>query len=245
MTRLSSLIVPSLADVVGFGLTLLLLPWLRIRFQELGFMNTVIVGAAFLLFCLGVYALKRLEPDSDGISLAWLGRRGWSILGVFFALFMMLATAYVAGFLDSLAGLNRQLLDEPSITIYLLLTPASWFGLALIYMLLLSADIETTVTANTGRYVAYAFAGLASVNLMAAVCTAILRAVADRFETVGSGVFVWGLALTLLLLLFGPPRLLYRAKQAHWGSLITFVPYLGYLAWLVLPDTNLYGLPGI
>ena len=225
-------LAPFLADLAGLGLTFLLLPSLYRRFQLLSFVNSLLLGAIFGLFCLAVYGIKKLRPALSGPKP--LPRRPLAGLGVLFAFFITLAITYVVGFLDSVVDLDRGLLDEPSATMYLLLTPASWFGLALIYMLLLSAPIEVSVRPHSGRYVAVTLLALSGVNLMAVASTAVLQALRARFQP-GAPYLSAGLTLSLFLLLFAPPRLLYLVKQRHPLSAVpSFLLLLVYLAWLTV-----------
>lgn len=228
-------LIPFLADLIGVALAFLLLPPLAVRLQELAFFNSVILGLAFLLFCLAVYALKKLSPVEPAPFAGILARRPLSVLGVFFALVFTLAIAYVVGFLDSVVDVNRFLLDEPAVTLYLLLTPASWFGLSLIYMLLLSGETEQTVQPGSGRYALFSLLGLSGINLMAVVFTAVANALWVRFDTLGGAYLIFLLTFLLYLLLFVPPRLLYEAKQNRPWGLLTFLPLLLYLAWLSVP----------
>ena len=226
-------LIPFLADLLGVGLAFLLLPVLSEQLQELGFINSVMLGLFFLLFCLAVYALKKLAPAGPPVGEILLGKRPLAVLGVFFALVFSLAIAYTAGFLDSVIGVNRFLLDEPAVTIYLLLTPASWFGLSLIYMLLLSSEAEQTVQVGSGRYALLSLLGLTGVNLMAVAFAAVGIALSTRYSPAAIPLLAF-LTFLLYLLLFAPPRLLYQTKQPRpwWLGLVTFLPFLLYMAWL-------------
>jgi hypothetical protein len=224
-----------LADLVGFALIVALMPLLILQFQNLGFFNTVVIGAFFVLFCLAVYGLKKLRP-SGGPGLAvpafLLEKRALGALGVLFALSLSLATAYVAGFLDSVVALNRDLLDEPSVTIYLLLTPASWFGLALIYMLVLTSETEASVESMTARYWFVSFLGLAGVNLMGVGLTAVWRALWERFGAAPGATSLVALNFVLYLFLLGPPRLIYLARNGRLIAVVTFLVFILTLALL-------------
>lgn len=239
MKRLiSTLIPPILADLTGLALVFLLLPVLTVRFAQLSVINSVIMGSFFVQFCLSVYGIKKLGDDAKGKHLLpplLLERRALGALGVLFALFLSLATAYVVGFLDSVVAINQGLLDEPSITIYLLLTPASWFGLALIYVLVLSSDVEATVARDEYRYLFVSFLSLSGVNLMLVVATAVWQAVWSRFALVEGATLFLILNFVLNLLLFGPPRLLYLTKNPRWVAILTFVPFLIYVTTLAAP----------
>ena len=238
MSRLNKNIPSLLADLAGLGLAYLLIPLLSRQFQDLSFGNSVLMGVFFLLFCLSVFAIKKLRPLSGReIALpAFLFEKNiLGALGVLFALSISAATAYVVGFLDSVVAINRGLLDEPSVTIYLLLTPASWFGLALIYMLLLTSDTEATVEPTTARYWLVSLMGLTGVNLMGVVFTAVWQALWARLSGIqGAGYFLF-LNLVLYLFLLGPPRLFYLVRNHRLVSVITFLPFILYLAILAAP----------
>lgn len=229
-------VIPLFTDLLTVGLAILLLPALASRFQDFSFMNSVLAGLFFLIFGLAAYGIKTLRPATDDRPpLAFLlERRPLSALAVFFSLALMLAVAYVAGFLDSVVDINRGLLDEPSVTVYLLLTPASWFGLSLIYMLVITVETEPKVAPGTGRRAFVSFLALTGVNLMAIMFTAVLQAVAARFGPVANGLLFTAIIFVLYLLLFGPPRLLFFARQRSWTAVVTFLPLLALLAWLAI-----------
>lgn len=238
MTWFNKSIAPLLADLAGLALVLLLLSPLGQQFQDLSFVNSVWMGFFFVLFCLAVFGLKKLRPftaQEETFSSFLSEKNTLGALGVLFALSISTATAYVVGFLDSVVAINRGLLDEPSVTIYLLLTPASWFGLALIYMLLLTSETEATVEPQTARYGVVSFLGLAGVNLMGVVLTAVWQALWQRFTGVDGAVWLVLLNFVLYLFLLGPPRLIYLSRNRSLLSMLTFLPLLLYLALLATP----------
>lgn len=229
---------PLLADLAGLGLALILLPLLSRQFHNLGFVNSVWMGFFFVLFCLAVYGLKKLRGFSSQkeiIPAFLLEKQALGALGVLFALMVSTATAYVVGFLDSVVAINRGLLDEPSVTIYLLLTPASWFGLSLIYMLLLTSETEATVEPHTARYTLVSLLGLVGVNFMGVVFTAVWQALWQRFSGVEGTTLLVVLNAILYLCLLGPPRLIYLSRNRHIIVVLTFLPFLVYLAFLATP----------
>lgn len=222
------------ADLLGFALVLLLMPQISRQFQNLSFFNSVLMGIFFVLFCLSVFGLKKLRQTSTvsaEFSSRFLQKRTLSVLAVFFALSISTATAYVVGFLDSVVAINRGLLDEPAVTIYLLLTPASWFGLALIYMLVLTNESEASVEPTAVRYGLVSLLGLIGVNFMGLVFAAVWQAVWTRFSSVQSATVPMVLVLfVLFLLLLGPPRLIYLSRNPQLASVLTFLPFVLYLA---------------
>lgn len=228
-------IIATLADLVGVGLFLLLMPLLVEPFNNTGFLNTLWMGLAFALFCVAVFYLQKLLPLDDSPRPTWLTRILANkpllvALAVIMAFFTALATAYLVGFLDSVVNLNRGLLDEPAVTIYLLLPPASYFGLALIYVLVLSAPTGAIIEPANSRYALVAFLGLCGVNLMAAVLTIVASVLVDRFLPGESALWPGLLLYILLFLLFLPPRLIYLARVNRPVTLLTFLLFLAFLA---------------
>lgn len=226
------------ADLTGFALALWLLPPLSQQFQNLGVINSVLMGLFFVLFCLAVFGLRKLRLTTmtgASVPAILLEKQTLGALGVLFALAISTATAYVVGFLDSVVAINRGLLDEPSITIYLLLTPASWFGLALIYVLVLTNETEPTVEPASGRYWAVSLLSLAGVNLMGVAFAAVWQALWHRFTGVQGATLLIALNFLLYLLLVGPPRLIYFSRSRSVLSLLSLIPFLLFLAFLATP----------
>jgi len=227
-----------LADLLAFALALWFLPQLSQQFENLTFFNSVLMGIFFLIFCFSVYGMKKLRaivPAGMTIPPFLLEKRLLSVLGVFFALTISAAIAYVVGFLDSVVAINRGLLDEPSVTIYLLLTPASWFGLALIYMLVLSSETEPAVKPSTLRYGIVSLLSLLGINVMGLAFVAVWQAVWARFSTVQVGTTALLLNLILFLLLLGPPRLIYTARVRQVIPIATFLLLIAYFAVAAAP----------
>lgn len=238
MTLLHKELPPLLADLAGLLLIVLVLAPMARQFQDLGFANSVWMGFFFVLFCLAVYGLKKLRPvagQEQGLLAFFFEKNTLGALGVLFALSISAATAYVVGFLDSVVAINRGLLDEPSVTIYLLLTPASWFGLALIYMLLLTSETDATVEPQTAHYALFSFLGLAGVNLMGVVFTAVWQALWRRFSGVDGSAWLVLLNFVLYLFLLSPPRLIYVARSRSILAVLTLLPLLLYMAFLAAP----------
>ena len=220
-------ILPLLADLLALLLFLPLTAPLAQQFQKLSFFNSLLVGAFFVVFCFAVYGIKKLQLAPGGHRPPWIlafteKRRLQAFLGILFALFLALAIGYVTGFLDSVAGLNRTVLDEPSVTLYLLITPASWFGIALIYMLVLSSPMKSTVIPASSRFAAVTLFSALGVSAMAACTVAIFQAVAIRFAYPGT-VLAGILLYLLFLLLFLPPRLHYAAAAGRPATVLTFM----------------------
>lgn len=229
MMQRGAALIALAADTLGLVAAILWLPALAGQFARLTFVNSVYLGLFFLLFLLAINVFRRLRPAP------WLHDRRMLLLAGFFAFALSTAVGYSVGFLDSVANMNREIMDEPSVTIYLLLSPASWLGLSLIYVLLLSTESE----ARPWRPLR-AFLALVAANGMAIALAAVARAFWQRFDPADAWLPILA-TLLLALLLFAPPRLIYLGKEESarlpalpaWLSLLLF---LGYLSWAaVLP----------
>ncbi|MDX1665101.1 MAG: hypothetical protein R3272_15020 [Candidatus Promineifilaceae bacterium] len=230
--------MPPLADLSSLLLALALLPVLSAQFRQLGFANSLVLGGLFILFALSVTVLRRVAPPAGARLLPGGDRRIWAALGVLFSLFFTTGVLYVSGFLDSVLALGRGLMDEPSVTLYLLLTPASWFAVSLIYMLLLSSETEPSVPRGSARSAVLAFVALVGVNLMAVGATAVWQAALRRFGLAQTDAGLWAVALFFLyLFLFGPPRVLYAARRDRLGAAVAMASFLLFtlaLVWLAV-----------
>lgn len=222
MSQTQRFLVVLLADAIGVGLFVWLSPLLEGQFRIEQFMNSVWIGLAFLLFIFGVNGIKKLEPMSNGLP-AWLRslfqQRTLGILGGIFAIALTILVGIVVGFWRSSINLDQTLLDEWAVSLYLLLTPASWLGVASIYVLLLVSETEPSVESGTNRYGRNAFLGLLAINVMIIV-------VLVGFVPAGSSSTTLLLFIPLLLILFLPPRLIYFSKHLDWTSLPTFAWWL-------------------
>lgn len=224
MMQRGAALIALAADALGLVAAILWLPALAEQFARMTFVNSVYLGGFFLFFLLGINVFRRLRPAP------WLRDRRMLFLAGFFAFMLSTAVGYSVGFLDSVAGMNREIMDEPSVTIYLLLSPASWLGLSLIYVLLLSTESE----AQPWRPLR-AFLALAAANAMAIALAAVARAFWLRLDPANGWLPILA-TLALALLLFAPPRLIYLGKEGAarppallaWLSLFLF---LGYLSW--------------
>lgn len=224
MMQRGAALIALAADALGLVAAILWLPALARQFARLTFANSAYLGGFFLLFLLAIDVFRRLRPAP------WLRDRRLLFLAGLFAFVLSTAVAYSVGFLDSVAHMNREVLDEPSAAIYLLLSPASWLGLSLIYVLLLTTESEARPWQPLR-----AFLALVAANAIAIALAAVARAFWLRLDPANGGLPILA-TLALALLLFAPPRLIYLGKEEAarppallaWLSLFLF---LGYLSW--------------
>ena len=239
MKQLNTYLPPLIADGLGVLFLFWVTPPLLAQFSDKVFINSVIIGGFFALFCWAVVLIRRLQNGPGGIDL---NRYKWWLVGLSlpFIFFVIWGIADVIGFLDSVLVINNALLDEAGATIYLLITPASWLTIGLIYSAILAFEMEQTAPRTTIRHFLYATLGLSGVNLMIAVVMAYWGVLWQRSAPAGSPVASLLWLLPLFLLLFGPPRLVYLARRPHWLPLLTFLGLMAFYAWqlangLILP----------
>lgn len=223
---------PVAADAVAL---ILLLWWLRPLaqgLQEQSGLNVVWLGGAYTLLCLGVYAIRKLEPTPSATAGPWLGARMRAALGALFGLAMMTAVAWQLGFFDVAATLDPMALGEGEAASFFVFAPSAWLGLSLFYVIVLAFNVTPTISRSARSYPWLALAGLLGVNAMLLLATAQLRAVAA--EVVSGGRFLWFAAgFVALLLLFAPPRLLYLSRQPRLIAAITSLVLLASCAWWI------------
>ena len=222
--------------VVADGLALLLLLfWLRplaARLQEQSGLNVVWLGGAYILLWLGVYVIRKLEPAPAAPSLTQPAPKIRGALGLLFGLGMMTAVAWQLGFFDVALTIDPMALGEGEAASFFVFAPSAWLGLSLLYVIVLAFNVTPTVGRGTGTYSWLALAGLLGVNTMLLLAAAQLRAIA--IDITGNGRLFWFAAAFLtLLVLFGPPRLLYLSRQPRLSAVATFLILLLYCAWRI------------
>ena len=193
-----------LADAAALAAMFLLFPRLTARLAEPSGLNTLLFIGGFLLFCVGVFWLRRLRPLSgDG---EW-ARRGWRVaLAVVFALAMSLVIAWQLGFFRSGLLVDTRDLGEGGSASYFVFGPGAWLGFSALYVLVLGFSVTPSVAVESGRWTWVATLALLATDVMLRLAAAQARAFASEAA--------WTLPLlyALLLVLFLPPRLVYVAR---------------------------------
>lgn len=211
-TLSATTLIPALvADIIGlFGLWLIF-PTIAERFQEPSGTNALILSLGFILFCVGVFWLRRMRAaNSDGERIA----RGWWVaLAAFFAVTMSLAISWQLGFFESGSLVDTRDLGEGGSAVYFVFAPGAWLGFSFLYVLVLAFTVSPTIEAYDRRRSLIAFLSLLSANVMLLLLGAQARAIA------GDQPIVWAAILVVWFsALFFPPRLIYTLRQARWPS---------------------------
>lgn len=225
---LTSYLLPLAADGMAMLLLGLLQP-LAQRLQQPSGLNVVALGGGYVLLCLGVYVIRKLEAVQ---AVSWFGARVRGALGVLFGLAMMTAIAWQLGFFSVALTVDPMELGEGEAAAFFVFAPSAWLGLSLLYVIVLAFNVTPTVHQGAASYPWLALAALLGVNVMLLLSTAQLRALAT--EAVINNRLLWFAASYVgLLLLFAPPRLLYLLRHPRLSAVVTFLILLVMCAWWV------------
>ena len=209
---LSTAILPALlADVAGLVAMFALFPPLAARLGAPSGINALLLSGGFVLFCIGVFWLRRLRP-MDGGDGEW-APRNWRIgLAIAFAAVMSLAIAWQLGFFRSGLQVDTRDLGEGGSASYFVFGPGAWLGFSALYVLVLGFTVRPSIAPDSGRWTAAAALSLLAANLM------LLLLSAQAQPLVGEAALWLPLLFAGLLLLFLPPRLVYIARGPGFPS---------------------------
>ena len=120
----------NLADLIGLVLFWALVPRLTTRFQQKTAVNALIIGGVFLLFCLAVFFVRRLQGETEG---AYIDPGGLSVfLGVMFGIFVSFMMAEAAGVFDNLDTMDLDT-NNPAVSVGILAVMLAWLVLIFLY----------------------------------------------------------------------------------------------------------------
>jgi hypothetical protein len=219
-------VLPVVADGVALLLAVLSLPALVRQLETPGGWNALLLTAVYLLFCLSVYLIRKLQPLPLS-TMPWrppaalLTRRVLGALGALFGLAMTTALALQLGFFQVWEEIRLLEFGEGETAVFFAFAPGAWLGVSMIYILILAFSVEATVSPYEGRYPWLTLAGLLGMNGMLLLAAAQFGAL-----WMGSGLATAvRLLLTFggLLLLLGPPRLLFWRRQPRRNSVFSFL----------------------
>ncbi|HSH04056.1 MAG TPA: hypothetical protein VLL52_16190 [Anaerolineae bacterium] len=166
----------------------------------------------YLLFCVGVYGLRKLDvKDGErGWGYSWWvseATKSWrAVVGVWIAVLFVVALLHQVGYLASLPIVDARTLGEGEAVAYFVMAPGAWLALALIFALVTGSQFEMTVGRDWRWYGLVVGLGVVVVNGMALLLGWELAAVWQLVSGEGWGV-VGGVVGGLLLLVgFMPLR---------------------------------------
>lgn len=224
-------LAPVAVDLMSIGLYAALLPLLVSRFQQKSMINPLIIGLVYLLFCLSVYIIRRVEPgrgESFNIdSMAVLG-----FLGAAFGMFLTYMAVESGGILDHL----EIDLESGAASFGLMLASFLWLGLVFLYAGILLIDIQPTISHATAQAMWLELFSLIGVNLMIILTAAFWETIFIGTEpydavTVGGKILIFIATFAFFLFFFAPPRMLFLTRNPSLGAIASFLLQTGYYVW--------------
>lgn len=218
------MLVPVLADALALVALLLWLPGLATRLQTPSGTNALLLTLTYVLFCVGVFLLRKLMPAATGGRGAppavFGNRRVRALLALLFALLMVSALAFQLGYFAVFDEVTIGYLDEGSSSAFFALAPGAWLMFAMVYILVLAFTVTPAVAPGRPRYAIQALLALVMTHTLFVYSVGQLRAL---LLLAGGGSLGTALASAVLLLLgFLPPRLVYQEKLPQWVGLVSF-----------------------
>ncbi len=229
--------LPVIVDGLTFLAMLFLLPGFAQRLELPSGLNALLLVLFYVLFCVGVYLIRKLENQE--------GNRRWQPLSTFlnpkvravlaflFGLLMMTTVAYQIGYFESIQSLGAATLDEGDSSALFVYMPGALLGFSMLYILVLAFPVQSNISVDSKQFPVLALLGLILTNGMLLFTTAQARGMTT---TLGSpdGIGAYAVSLLVLLLSFAPPRILYQNKQPYPYGLISFLILLLAAAWQVV-----------
>ncbi len=222
MLKQSQVILGALAPVVDGTAVLLgffFLADMSAGFAERRATNVAALTLVYFVFCVAVYLIRKLEPQLAAAEAkvhvpAWLTTRlTMTILAVIFGLTLAVLLLQLLGYWESVLLVDDRRLGAGESSAFFVYAPGAFLAASLFYILVLSAPTRETILVGSRRYVPLALLGLAGVNGMMLLLTAVFQSL----------LLPWYLLLPALLLLFGPPRVWYLCKRPSLLPLISFL----------------------
>lgn len=216
-TKSNAIPWPAVLAAVVDGATMVvagvLLSDLTTRLAAPSGLNTLLVSVIYVLFALGVYLMRRLEPMPDG-EASWASPRVRGVLAVLFGLVLTTAVAWQLGFFSSVEAIDMNQIGEGPSSAFFVFGPGAWLGFSMLYILVLAFPVTPTVRPTSVRYTMFALYSLVMTNVM----LVLLSVQASVMLPDGSS-WAWAIPASVgLALLFGPPRLFYAARTHGLGS---------------------------
>lgn len=227
--------LPLLADAAALLAGFFLLPALAAQMAAPSTMNVIILTAAFVLYCIAVYLIRKLEPAGGRVPLpeALLRPLTMRVLAVLFALAFAALILAQFGYWDLIFVVDDRVLGAGESSAFFVYGPGAWIGASLFYVLVLSASVRVTIRQGQANYSWLALLGLLGINGMLLLVTAVLQPLWST-GNLPTGLAGFLPALLLLTLLFAPPRIWYLVKRPSRLSLASFVLVLIIFAGLLV-----------
>lgn len=229
--------LPVIADGVTFLAMPFLLPGFAQRLEEPSGWNALLLILFYLLFCIGVYLIRKLESQEGNSRwqppVIFLNPKVRAVLAFLFGLLMMSTVAYQIGYFESIQSLGAATLDEGDSSALFVYMPGALLGFSMLYILVLAFPVLSNISADSKQFPILALLGLVLANGMLLFTAAQARGMTTALG-LADGIGVYVASFLVLLLSFAPPRLLYQNKQPYPYGLISFLILLLAAAWQVV-----------
>lgn len=234
--RILNELLPLLVDAVTLLLLALYLPLMAVPLKDPAGLNALFLVLFYLLFCVGVYFIRKLRPLPAGNR--WqppailTDPKTLAFLAFLFGLLMMTTSAYQIGYFQTVQSIASATLDEGDSSALLVYMPGALLGFSMLYILVLAFPIKASNAPRSRSFWMLIFLGLLFTNGMLLISSAQAGAFKDLLaEPQAISVFV--LAFFALLISFGPPRLLLQTKCPSTVAPFTFLLLLLFSAWRI------------
>ncbi len=216
--------VPVVIDLISIAIAIAIWPNLMNQFHVNSGVNAAVIGIFFIIFCIAVYSIKKLEPEqpTERLPLEWLSENKLRALGSLFGIGLAAGLAHQLGYFDLILEVDDRVLGAGESSAFFVYAPGAWIGAGLIYTLVISSTSGPRYRIGQSEYWSRTGLGIMGVNLMLIIGTAELTAVCQNTPLFWATIIV----TTLLLILFLPPRLIYLMKQNSIMSLASFTLFI-------------------
>jgi len=229
--------LPVIADGAAFLALLLWLPSLSMKLVQPSGWNALLLVVLYILFCTGVYLIRKLEPQ-PGIGryappAILLNSKVRAVLAFLFGLLMMSTVAYQLGYFATIQSLSAATLNEGNSSALFVYMPGALLGFSMLYILVLAFPVQANQTPGSNRYAIVALIGLILANGMLLFTASQARAIGIALGLApGAGAAL--LSFLVLLISFAPPRLLYQYRQPTLSGLLSFAILLLAATWQII-----------
>jgi len=223
--------MPVFVDGLVALAVVLLLETVVSQFSQISVINAVILLAAFILMCVGVFVVRKLAVRDAGgkltIPLILLDRRLHIASAILFTLSLVLMLAVQLGYLNNFFKVERLEQGETApLFMVALLIP-------FVYIVVLLRKSTPTIEMENGRYPWLATFALLFINLMILVTT-FQFATWIQLQGLTGDWFLGVIIFAFLALFFGPPRWIYLSKQPDIGGDLSSLALWAACAWLIM-----------
>lgn len=229
---------PVIADVLAFGLYLILLPRIIAFFLTKSILNGILVGAVYLIFCASVVVVRKL-PNPEEQKAGY--RRGWmGFFGVNFGIMVTYIMAETAGFFEMLDNISGTIENKTAVAV--LGGVLLWLLLAFLYMIVLIVNIKPTLAKGKFSNWVMELCALLGVNVMILVTVGFWSAYFSDTEpyeglAIGGKILIFLLTYIFFMFFFAAPRMLFLLKKPGAAGIVTFILQTGYYVWHLLSGT--------